>query len=447
MVSGAPSVNHRLPTPTLTPARRVATSRRGRALVRRTLCAIGGLVIGAVPAAAQQGEPLPSAGSPTETGELPAPTDGSPAASAETPPTAERGTAPAAPPSEDALEILGEFVEPGRVARLVLLSSESFAGVRLETPVIVAHGAQEGPTLCVIAGIHGDEVNGVEVVRRLVLGIDVEQLAGAVIAVPIANPSAFLRGSRYLLDRRDLNRYFPGRPEGSSASRIAHRFFEGVVRQCDGLIDLHTGSFKRTNLHQLRADLSHEPTASLAASYGARVVVNSAGRRGTLRRAARDIDVAAITVEAGFPGLFDEEQVAKALDGIAHLLSARGMSLAPEMRAPRPETTAYLRTRWVRGDQGGILVSKIRLGDHVEKGQVLGTISDPLSDEVDSIEAPLAGRVIGMALDQLVMPGFAAYHIGFEPRPLGSRIPAVAGDAEEALDGQPDGVELEDRPE
>jgi uncharacterized protein len=355
-------------------------------------------------------------------------------------------------PSKDALEILGEFVEPGSVARLVLRSSESFAGATLETPVVVLHGKELGASLCIVAGIHGDEVNGVEVVRRALLLVDVEHLKGTIIAVPIANPSAFLRGSRYLLDRRDLNRYFPGRPEGSSASRIAHNLFEAVIRKCDALVDLHTGSFKRTNFHQLRANLSHEETALLAASFGGGVVINSAGRMGTLRRAVTDIGIPAITVEAGAPGLFEIQHVDAAIDGIGHLLSARGMLLGPQLGAPRPETTAYLRTSWIRSDQGGILVSRIHLGDNVEKGQVLGTISDPLSEEVEPVLSPIEGRVIGMALDQLVMPGFAAYHIGFESRPLGNRIPRVADDAEEALEEALEempngGVDLEDRPE
>lgn len=354
---------------------------------------------------------------------------------------------PKAPPSDRAFEILGTFIEPGSVARLELDSSESFAGARLQTPIFVAHGREPGPILCLTAGIHGDEVNGVEVVRRLMLSLNVGALAGTIVSVPIANPSAFVRGSRYLLDRRDLNRYFPGWPRGSSASRIAHDLFENVIRDCDSLIDLHTGSFKRTNYHQIRANLSHESTASLAASFGALVVINSAGRAGTLRRAANDIGIPAITVEAGSPSRFEEEHVTDALDGIGHLLSARGMLLEPQMSAPRPETTAYLRTRWIRSDQGGILVSKVDLGENVEIGQILGTISDPLSDEVDEVLSPIAGRVIGMALDQLVMPGFAAYHIGFEPRPLGTRLPAVAGAAEEALEESPEGVDLEDRPE
>jgi predicted deacylase len=352
---------------------------------------------------------------------------------------------PVAPPGP--LQILGESVEPGSVARLLLRSSESFSGARVETPVVVVHGREPGPALCVVAGIHGDEVNGVEVVRRVLFTLDPKNLRGVVIAIPIANLSAFRRSSRYLPDRRDLNRYFPGRPNGSSASRIAHGLFDDVVRHCDALVDLHTGSFHRTNLHQIRANLSDEGTAQLAAAFGAEVVVNSAGRAGTLRRAATDAGIPAITVEAGEPARFEEEHVVEALEGVRRLLSARGMLTEARPHTPRTSANAYLRTRWVRCDQGGILVSRVGLGEKVEAGQILGTISDPLSDEIEGVVSPLSGRVIGMALDQLVMPGFAAYHIGYDPRPLGSATPTMIEESEVALEIGPEGLDLEERPE
>ncbi len=342
-------------------------------------------------------------------------------------------------------EILGGSVEPGTKARLVLRSSESFAGGHIETPVAVIRGAMPGPTLCLVAGVHGDEVNGVEIVRRVVRDDKrLENLRGTVVAVPIANLSAFRRGSRYLPDRRDLNRYFPGRIDGSSASRIAFRLFDSVIRRCDLLIDLHTGSFHRTNLHQVRADLVNDKTADLAHAYGAEVIVNNAGRPGTLRRAANDVGVPAITVEAGEPARFNEQIVEAATRAVSRLIYNVGMSdEAPGWLERTPPPTAYWITGWVRCNNGGILVSQIELGDTVEEGAVLGIVSDPVSDEVDLIRAPVGGRIIGMALDQLVMPGFAAYHIARdashnEEQPL----ELFAEDFEE-----PEGVDLEERPE
>ena len=363
------------------------------------------------------------------------------------------GEAP--PPSEtpspaEAFTLLDTRIAPGTIERLVLRSSESFSGSRVETPIVVIHGSIPGPTLCIVAGIHGDEVNGVEVVRRAVASLDATALRGTVIAVPIANISAFRRGSRYLPDRRDLNRYFPGRPRGSSASRIAHAFFSEIVRQCESVVDLHTGSFHRINLHQLRANLSDDETRELAVAFGAGVIVNNAGQPGTLRRAATDAGIPAITVEAGEPARFAERHVVQALDGIQRLLYARGMIETQESRmVPQPSTVAYLSTHWVRCDHGGILVSRVELGQEVEAGYELGTISDPLSDRVVTLVAPHSGRVIGMALDQVVMPGFAAYHLGYTPRMLESDGEAIKRQApqETGVTIDPEGMDREERPE
>lgn len=345
------------------------------------------------------------------------------------------------------LELLGETVLPGTLARLEIRSSETFSGTRVDTPVAVVHGRLAGPRLCIIAGIHGDEVNGVEVVRRVIAELDPESLRGTVVAVPIANLSAFRRGSRYLPDRRDLNRFFPGRANGSSASRIAYGLFENVVRHCEGMIDLHTGSFHRSNLHQLRANLVDLETAQLSVHFGPEIVVNSAGRIGTLRRAATDAGIPTITVEAGESARFNEAFIIETLKGIQRLLVAKGMVDAETPNPPPLESIAFLRTRWVRCDQGGILVSRVGLGDEIEVGQVLGTISDPLSDKVAPVVTPIRGRVLGMALDQVVMPGFAAFHIGYDAHPLAPNLWPATSLPEVASEEDPDGLDLEDRPE
>ncbi len=373
-----------------------------------------------------------------------------------TPPPAEIPAPPPAPipapaavvapePPWESLEILGASVQPGSQTRLFLRSSESFAGANVETPVIVMRGTLPGPTLCLTAGIHGDEVNGVEIVRRMLRDERrLTTLRGTIVAVPIANLSAFRRGSRYLPDRRDLNRYFPGRIDGSSASRIAFRLFDNVIRLCDRLVDIHTGSFHRTNLHQVRADLRVPKTAELANAYGAEVIVNNAGRPGTLRRAANDAGIPAITIEAGEPARFNEKHVEEATRALARLLYNLDMSTeSPGWLSPKGKPTAYWKTSWVRCNNGGILVSQIELGDRVDAGELLGTVSDPVSNEVEAIRSPFAGRVIGMALDQLVMPGFAAYHVAREtPANEDVSAPPLAETFEDM-----EGIDLEERPE
>ncbi len=346
--------------------------------------------------------------------------------------------------------LLDRDVPAGTLERHFIQTSESFAGTYVETPVAIAHGRYPGETMCIVAGIHGDEVNGVEVVRRLLNRVDPESLRGTIVAVPIANLSAFRRGSRYLPDRRDLNRYFPGRVFGSAASRIAHGLFNGVFQHCDALVDIHTGSFQRSNLQQLRAHLGDPETVRLAMDFGAEIVVNKTGREGTLRRAATDAGIPAVTVEAGESTRFDEFHVAAAVESIERLLSNRGMT---SPTPPTPDTaaadhaTAFLKTRWIRADRGGILVSRVKLGDPVTAGQVLGTVSDPLSDETAFVSSPIAGRLIGMAIDQVVMPGFAAFHVAYEAHPLSETALPLPLSPDVASDVDPETLDLDERPE
>jgi predicted deacylase len=344
------------------------------------------------------------------------------------------------------ISILGSVVAPGERRRIWLPVSESFSGVDLQTPVFILRGTASGPFLCLTAGVHGDEVNGVEVVRRLLQRVEPEGLRGTLVAVPIVNLSAVRRGSRYLPDRRDLNRYFPGRPTGSAASRIAYAFFEGVVRHCSALVDVHTGSFHRKNIHQVRADLSKPDVRELAEWFGAEVVVHNPGREGTLRRAAVDAGIPAITVEAGEPARFDEVEVERGVEGFERLLSAAGMREGASLIARQPQEF-YRRSSWIRVDDGGILVSRVALGDAVLPGQILGSVSDPLSDEVSQVRSPYAGRVIGIAFDQLVMPGFAAYHLGLVDEAIPEFELAAPQDlgADAAL--EEDEMDLEERPE
>ena len=198
----------------------------------------------------------------------------------------------AAAPEADAkasgvpLILLGTEVPPSTATRLSWSPSQSFEGIAVPTPVLVVNGAKAGPTLCLTAAVHGDELNGIEIVRRVLYNLNEKKLSGAVIGVPIVNLQGFRRSSRYLPDRRDLNRFFPGNPQESSAARIAHSFFNEVIVHCDALVDLHTGSFHRTNLPQLRADLTNPSVLDLTHSFGATVVLHSEGQPGTLRQAA-----------------------------------------------------------------------------------------------------------------------------------------------------------------
>jgi hypothetical protein len=325
----------------------------------------------------------------------------------------------------ETLELLGQPIAPGDQRRLQLPVSETFVGEDASTPVIVVAGALPGPVLCLTAGIHGDELNGIEVVRRTLDRAKPDELAGTLIGIPIVNLAAFRRSSRYMPDRRDLNRFFPGTPHGSSASRLAYSVFEKVVRRCDALVDVHSGSFNRTNLPQVRGDLRRAEVLKLARAFGSEIAIHNEGRLGTLRRAASDAGIPAITYEAGEPMRFQAEEIERGVRGVEQMLATLGVRRASTGRAAEP--ALYYRARWIRADDGGILSTRAKLGDRVKANQVLGTIFDPISNEKSTIRSTHKGRVIGIALDQLVMPGFAAFHIATdEPMENSSNSPASA---------------------
>jgi len=314
------------------------------------------------------------------------------------------------------LVLLNSEVSSGTSARLGWRPSNSFNSITAPTTVLVVNGVKPGPTLCLTAAIHGDELNGIEIVRQVLFDIDPKSLSGAVIGVPIVNLDGFRRASRYLTDRRDLNRFFPGNPEGSSASRLAHSFFINIVQHCDLLIDLHTGSFRRTNLPQLRADLTYTQVTELADKMGNILVVQSKGAAGSLRRAAVEAGIPAVTLEAGAAHEFSRtavqagvKSVESALDGLKMLKLRRFWEQTPQ--------PIYFESTWVRASSSGILFSNVALGQHVEKGEVLGIITDPITNVQSEIKAPMDGHVIGKALNQIMFPGFAAYHLGFKTEP------------------------------
>ncbi|SFL90217.1 succinylglutamate desuccinylase/aspartoacylase family protein [Marinobacter zhejiangensis] len=313
-------------------------------------------------------------------------------------------------PVATSLMLLNSEVLPGTATRLAWAPGIQMAGLSSPTPVLVINGAKPGPTLCLTGAIHGDELNGIEIVRRTVYALDPEELAGRVIGIPIVNLPGFERGSRYLPDRRDLNRHFPGNLYGSLADRIAHSLFHKVIRHCDMLVDIHTGSQRRTNLPQLRANMNRPEVAAFTRGFDRMAVVHSTGTEGMLRTAAVNAGITAVTLEAGESLRIQEHQIKAGVNSLNSLMEKQGMiSRMFVWGEPEP---IYYNSFWIRAEHGGILFSEVELGDRVSTGEVLGYVSDPITNARHPIEAPANGRVIGMAVDQVVMAGFAAYHIG-----------------------------------
>lgn len=336
--------------------------------------------------------------------------------------------------------LLETEIPPATATRLIWKPSRTFSGMAVDTPVLVVNGASDGPTLCLTAAIHGDELNGIEMIRRIMYDLDPHKLHGMVIGVPIVNLLGFSRNSRYLPDRRDLNRYFPGNPTGSVASRIAHAFFNDVVKQCELMVDIHTGSFYRTNMPQLRADMDNPRVANFVELFGDIPVLNSRGSKRTLRAAAVSAGIPTVTLEAGEPMRMQREMVDVGVKTIHTLMAKSGMySKLGLWVKPKP---AFYDSAWVRVNSSGILFSRMALGDDVEEGDILGAVNNPVNNEQVDIISPYKGRILGMALDQFVMPGFAVYHIGIHAA-KGAQVPVDGGengDTESDHSADPEGM-------
>lgn len=310
------------------------------------------------------------------------------------------------------IPMLATEVPPGKTMRLSWQPQQSLDGLHLPTPVLVVNGRYQGPVVCLTAAIHGDELNGIEIVRRILHELDPEQLSGAVIGVPIVNLQGFHRTSRYLTDRRDLNRYFPGNPQGSSAARIAYSFFHEVISHCNFLVDLHTGSAYRTNLPQIRGNLHVPEVAAFAHLFGIPVILHSEGSEGMLRHAAVNAGIPSVTLEAGKSQTLQESAVRYGVKSILTLLNK--LEMVENDHDPVMLESVFYQSAWIRVDYGGILFSQVQLGEKVARDTVLGVVTDPITNIRSEIISPYDGQVIGMAVDQVVMPGFAGFHIGIQ---------------------------------
>jgi predicted deacylase len=311
------------------------------------------------------------------------------------------------------LQLLGREVAPGTSDRFPFIPDRSFEASYLNTPVFVARGASSGPTLCLTAGIHGDELNGVEVVRRTFSTVDPTTLRGTLIGLPAINAEGVRTGNRYLSDRRDLNRAFPGNAGGSVAAIIANAVFNKVVSTCDALLDFHTASNQRTNLPQVRANLDDPAIRELAIHFGLGIVVGGKGPDSSLRREADKAGIAAVIYEAGEPYSFQEGEIAQGVQGARNVMAYLDMTDDEDREVP--DTRVYERTSWVRVPlgNGGFFFPDAKLGDEVATGSKLGRIVDPLTDVIFEVVSPIAGEIIGMTVPQPVLSGYPLFHIAW----------------------------------
>ena len=301
-------------------------------------------------------------------------------------------------------------VGPGERATVQLPVADLYTGTSLAMPVHVVSGRRDGPVLFVSAAIHGDELNGVEVIRRLLKRKALSSIRGTLLAVPIVNVHGFLDQSRYLPDRRDLNRSFPGSRKGSVAARIAYTFMHEIVDKADFGIDLHTGAINRSNLPQIRGNLDDAATLQLAKAFGVPVIVNSNVRDGSLRQCAADKGMPVLIYEAGEALRFDELCIRAGLRGVLNAM--RHIGMLPLSRKTRPVSPVLAdSTSWVRAPESGIVIPRVELGSRVMAGQPLAVIGDPVSDEEVQVAAPFDGIIIGQSKLPLAHEGDALFNV------------------------------------
>jgi predicted deacylase len=336
-----------------------------------------------------------------------------------------------------AFEIGGEKVPAGTRKLVDLPVSKLSNRTPVTLPVHVLHGPRPGPAMFVSAAIHGDELNGVEIIRRVLRSLQPSNLSGTLLCAPVVNAYGFIGRSRYLPDRRDLNRAFPGSPNGSLAARLAYLFLNEVIKRCEFGVDLHTAAVHRVNLPQIRAALTNRPRCrELSEAFGSQVVLEAPERSGSLRRAAREAGVDVLVYEGGEGLRLDEFAIKAGVDGITNVMLKTGMIELAEgaVREPdashRPPMFANA-SKWVRAPDGGIFRTVKKIGHAVSEGETIGWVANPYDDSQTEIRSPRRGIIIGSTTLPVVNMGDALFHIAWSQEHARARPDReVAGDAD-----------------
>ncbi|KDE40708.1 putative deacylase [Nitrincola lacisaponensis] len=302
-------------------------------------------------------------------------------------------------------------IQPGERCTVDLEVGKLYTHTPAVMPVQVICGRQAGPVLFVCAALHGDEINGVEIIRRLMRLPALNRMKGTLMAVPVVNLFGFINQSRYLPDRRDLNRSFPGSPTGSLAARTARLFLKEVVSKATHGIDLHTGAINRYNLPHIRANLDDPETLALAKAFSTPVILNAPLRQGSLRQTAFEKKTPILVYEAGEALRFDEVSIRGGVNGILSVMRALDM-LPKSRKAGFKEPLVARSSNWVRSPQSGIFRAQVKEGDRVTRDQtLLGVVADPFGEAEEEIWSPMSGIVIGQLKLPLVNEGDALIHI------------------------------------
>jgi hypothetical protein len=308
----------------------------------------------------------------------------------------------------------GGKVSPGETQNIRYGISETYLGDPVRIPVTIINGEKPGPTVFLSAAAHGDELNGIEVVRTIAYDWDHSDLAGTLVCMPVLNVPGFLAQERYLpIYDRDLNRSFPGKPESTSAKRMANQIFQNFVAPCDFGLDFHTSTRGRTNMLHVRADMTATKVARIARAFGSNVIIDSEGPDGTLRGEATRAGAPTITIEMGEAHRFQRDLIDEALGGVESVFAEFGIHEQSLVRWPgwRTVITGDREKTWIRADVGGIVDMHYDSGALVHEGDDICTITNPFKDDNVGVEAPFTGLLVGILENPVVYPGNPLCHL------------------------------------
>lgn len=316
------------------------------------------------------------------------------------------------------MEILGQEIVPGKRNYLEMDVASLYTRTRIEVPVIIEKSRKSGPTLLLMGGIHGDEVNGIEIIRRLLFRKQIKPRFGTVICIPIVNVMAFLNMNRKFADGRDLNRAFPGNPRGSLASLVANSITKSVLPHADFVVDLHTGAEERFNYPQIRYDITHKQNIELARAFNAPfTLLQNKAPKGSIRRILNDSRTPIIIFEGGKSKTIDEDVVETGVRGVLNVLDHLNIRKFETGLMKRPKTVFLDNNRWVRARNSGMFQPVVENGSFVKKGQLLAYISGPYAQFQKGMKSPIDGFVFCVNQTSVVYLGDAIFHIGQEQKP------------------------------
>ncbi|WP_435186527.1 succinylglutamate desuccinylase/aspartoacylase family protein [Halobellus sp. EA9] len=313
----------------------------------------------------------------------------------------------------DAFTFDGGRVEPGETEELRYPVSETYLGDPVRIPVTIINGPQPGPTAFLSAAIHGDELNGIEVVREVAQEWDHSDVCGTLVCLPVLNVQGFVAQERYLpIYERDLNRAFPGKQDSTSSNRIAYQIYHNFIEPCDFGLDFHTSTRGRTNMFHVRADMDDEGAARLARAFGTNLIMAGEGSSGMLRREATDAGIPTITLEMGEAHRFERDLIDHALDGVRSVFAEYGIYQQETVRWPgwRTVIEGWSEKTWLRADAGGIVEMNTKRGELVHEGETICRITNPFKADETTVEAPFTGLLVGVLENPVVYPGNPLCH-------------------------------------